>query len=368
MSRCRTLLLTLATMTSVGLVTPRILADPISYNITALGQGLPIGINNQGQVGLGATFGYQGSWSYDGYTMGAGTFEYIPTASIYNSLGPTAGTVSTPNASGPIPGGGNGTTVPWVNDAGTSTGVTTNMNNQLIAYVNVGGVQQQFGPFGNNGDNWTDPRAINNAGQVVGDAWFPNMSGPHAFLYSGGVTQDLGTLGGTSSMATAISSSGVVVGWSLAPSLQPNESGTWHAFMYQNGTMTDLNPMLGSYESQALGINSSGVIVGQMQFGYFDNPWHAFILDNGKVTDLNSLLPSGSPWTLVAATGINDLGQIIGVGNDNGVAATFLLTPSSLGDPPDLPVPEPTSLIVFAGIVSAVIARRTVAARGTLRV
>jgi probable HAF family extracellular repeat protein len=270
--------------------------------------------------------------------------------------------VSTPTASGPIPGGGNSTTVPWVNDAGTSTGVT----NQLIAYVSVGGVQQQFGPFGNNGDYWTDPRAINNAGQIVGDAWFPNTGGPHAFLYSGGMTQDLGTLGGTSSMATAISSGGVVVGSSQAPSLQPNESGPAHAFVYQNGVVTDLNPMLGSYESQALGINSSGVIVGQMQFGYFNNPWNAFMLVNGKVTNLNSLLPPGSPWTLVAATGINDLGQIIGVGNDNGVAATFLLTPSSLGDPPGLPVvPEPTSFIVFAGIVSAVIARRTVAARGT---
>ncbi|MGP0065391.1 MAG: PEP-CTERM sorting domain-containing protein [Isosphaeraceae bacterium] len=122
--------------------------------------------------------------------------------------------------------------------------------------------------------------------------------------------------------------------------------------------------MLGSFESQALGINSAGIIVGEMQASYFYNPWHAFMLDNGKVIDLNSLLPPGSPWTLVAATGINDLGQIIGVGNDGGVAATFLLTPTSLGDPSSLPVPEPTSIIGFTGILVAVIARRALAARG----
>jgi len=88
------------------------------------------------------------------------------------------------------------------------------------------------------------------------------------------------------------------------------------------------------------------------------------MLDNGKLTDLNSLLPPGSNWTLEAATGINNLGQIVGIGVDAGWTTTFLLTPSSLGDPPDPPnVPEPTSLICFAGILAGVIARRTIAAR-----
>jgi probable HAF family extracellular repeat protein len=224
-------------------------------------------------------------------------------------------------------------------------------------------VQQQFGPYGNNGDNWTNPVAINNAGQVVGNAWFPNTSGSHAFLYSGGVTQDLGTLGGRLSMADAINKNGVVVGWAMAPSTVANQDGPIHAFVYQNGTMTDLTPALGNNYSEAFGINSSGVIVGEMGSNWY-GPWHAFMLANGKVTDLNSLLPPGSNWTLLSATGINDLGQIIGFGVDNGVTSTFLLTPSSLGDPPDpASVPEPASLIGFTLIVAAAIARRTIGAR-----
>lgn len=38
--------------------------------------------------------------------------------------------------------------------------------------------------------------AINNLGQVVGAASFPGDALSHAFLYSNGVKQDLGSLGG----------------------------------------------------------------------------------------------------------------------------------------------------------------------------
>ena len=173
--------------------------------------------------------------------------------------------------------------------------------------------------------------AINNAGQVVGVASFPNI-GPlyHAFLYSGGQTTDLGT-GGNYSLAAAINNSGVVVGWTGGPpGVGVQDS---HAFVYQNGVMTDLTSALGGGLSAANGINSLGVIVGEMNPSGQMNPtlagpWHAFMLNNGQVTDLNSLLPAGSGWTLLSATAINDLGQIIGFGTDpEGNLSTFLLTP-----------------------------------------
>ncbi len=43
--------------------------------------------------------------------------------------------------------------------------------------------------------------------------------------------------------------------------------------------------------------------------------------------DLNSLIPSSSGWTLEDAYGINDYGQIVGVGIINGLEHAFLLTP-----------------------------------------
>jgi hypothetical protein len=106
---------------ALGLVAPRVVADPITYNITDLSQRMPIGINNQGQVGLGIPApGFSG-----GDPEYFDQFVYPTTTSIYTSLGPNAGALSPPNPSGPIPGGGNGSTVPWVNDSGESTGVTS---------------------------------------------------------------------------------------------------------------------------------------------------------------------------------------------------------------------------------------------------
>ena len=53
---------------------------------------------------------------------------------------------------------------------------------------------------------------------------------------------------------------------------------------------------------------------------------------NGTRVDLNSLLPAGSfsnfGWFLNEATGINNSGQVVGVGQKNGKNVAFLLTPT----------------------------------------
>jgi hypothetical protein len=45
------------------------------------------------------------------------------------------------------------------------------------------------------------------------------------------------------------------------------------------------------------------------------------------MSDLNNLRPAGSGWDLDYAYGINDAGQIAGVGTHNGLGRAFLLTP-----------------------------------------
>ena len=51
----------------------------------------------------------------------------------------------------------------------------------------------------------------------------------------------------------------------------------------------------------------------------------AFIYNNGTMTDLNSLLPPDSGWILISANAINNNGQIVGVGLHNGATHAFLV-------------------------------------------
>ena len=156
--------------------------------------------------------------------------------------------------------------------------------------------------------------AINNNGEIAG--W----SGTHAVVWNNAQLVDLGRLSDTAqnTQAVAINDSGVAVGW----------GDTWyygsaHAFIWQNGVMTDLNPIIASTiagtntveSSQATSINSHGDVV-----GYWTNQWGnqiAFLYSGGVMYDLTSLLPAGSTWGLNTATAINDSGYITGYGKPN---------------------------------------------------
>jgi probable HAF family extracellular repeat protein len=90
----------------------------------------------------------------------------------------------------------------------------------------------------------------------------PGDTATHAFLWQNGTTTDLGTLpGDTSSFAYAINDTGQVVGQSC------DQAGNCRAFLWHNGTMTDLNTLVAPDGSLALlsaeDINSQGEIVGQ---------------------------------------------------------------------------------------------------------
>jgi probable HAF family extracellular repeat protein len=159
--------------------------------------------------------------------------------------------------------------------------------------------------------------------------------------------RDLGTLGGTNSVAYGINNAGQVVGGADTAG-----DATEDAFLYSGGKMIDLGN-LGGGTSFANSINSAGMIVG---FSYVPagSPVgiHAFLYCNGTLSDLNSQIPSSSGWTLIDAESINDSGQIVGYGlNANGDHDAFLLTPESS-------LPEPGTAAIAAMGAFLILARR----------
>lgn len=174
--------------------------------------------------------------------------------------------------------------------------------------------------------------------------------------------QSLGTLGGQESSASAINDAGQIVGEAQA------SNGIYKAFLYANGTMYNLGS-LGNADSESVAhdINSYGHIVGSSELGP-DDGWarRAFLYTgtpgvDGQMINLDAWLDEvnpveGAKWVLTEAYGINDSGLIVGYGSYyNGVSwatRAFLLDASTI-------IPEPSSLLlVLAGAVGLMRRRR----------
>ena len=136
---------------------------------------------------------------------------------------------------------------------------------------------------------------------------------------------DLGVEG--FSLAWAVNDQGQIVGEVLRP-----DGATDYAVLWQNGEITNLGTLPGDFGSLASGISSDGkVVVGSTWDSEFN--WsHAFIYQNGVMTDLNTLLPASSNLYATMANKINDRGQISGMatvisGPETGNIHAFLATP-----------------------------------------
>ncbi|MBI5837945.1 MAG: T9SS type A sorting domain-containing protein [Candidatus Eisenbacteria bacterium] len=214
---------------------------------------------------------------------------------------------------------------------------------------------------------------INDSGAVVGNSTLPGDVTTHAFVRRpDGTIVDLGTLpGGDRSYAYAISDSGWIVGHSYV-------TGGVHAYLlpprktalYDLGTLGGSNSyayavrealgrqyvVAGSAQtagnaSQAACLwdwirrkKNLGTLGGTFGAAYALNDrdeavgssltvggeMHAFLWSSpGPMVDLNTCIPPDSGWTLVEARGINNRGEIVGIGIRSGETRAFLLRPST---------------------------------------
>src|SRR5579864_2466778 len=207
----------------------------------------------------------------------------------------------------------------------------------IFVFCALSGFAQKYTvtDLGTLGGSFAFAIGINDSGEVVGYSAFANPPpgygySSHAFLYSNGMMKDLGTLGSpcddlSDSFAKAINASGQVVGGSNLPGDIRNY--TSHAFLYSNGTMTDLGT-LGGTSSYANGINDSGQVVGVSSLPG-DSAYHAFLYNNGAMKDLGTLGASTS-----SAYGINDSGQVVGASGlpGNSGSHTFLYSNGTMTD------------------------------------
>jgi probable HAF family extracellular repeat protein len=156
---------------------------------------------------------------------------------------------------------------------------------------------------------------INDRGQVVGisgtcDQAVGRFTAKHAVMWDHGKPIDLGSLGGVSwNTPMAINNKGDIVGFSDLPGDQSGNP-NFHAFLWtRRHGMQDLGTLPGDTFSEALGINEKGQIVGE-SFG--PSSARAFVWENGTMTDLNTLIAPSSGLYLLFAGDINNRGVIAG--------------------------------------------------------
>src|SRR5208283_4670222 len=156
------------------------------------------------------------------------------------------------------------------------------------------------------------------------------LSAEHALLWQNGTVTNLGNLGGVAwNTPMAINNRGQIVGFSDLTGDDNGQNPNFHAFLWtKNGGIKDPGTLPGDAISEALGINEQGQVVGVSYGAGFTNP-HAFIWQEGVMTDLNTLIPPNFPLYLQVAQEINDFGEIAGEATDQstGQNPAFLAIP-----------------------------------------
>ncbi len=226
-----------------------------------------------------------------------------------------------------IPPGDFGNQAWGVNDSGTVVGYTVDQTILEIAVMWVDGETIEIGGFDSVASD------INNAGQIVGR--HDVVEGRQALLWEDGRQIILPDWDSGLAAAVSISHNGTIVGAAHNPDDSRLHAVVWLGDEHQ---LIDLG-LAGFLSTLAWDANDSGEIVGEGIIVVEPPITDAVLWVDGDPFRLDDLIDPGSGWDLQTATGINNAGQIIGLGLHQDLLGLrgFLLTPIAYdGIPGDL--------------------------------
>jgi probable HAF family extracellular repeat protein len=228
--------------------------------------------------------------------------------------------------------GGNDADAVYINERGQVAGVsyTSTIPNPVTGVPPIDPFLWENGTMldlGTLGGAVGSASGLNNRGQVIGlssvaanpGACFTEFDPDcHPFFWNHGTLIDLNTstIGGIPQIADGINDVGEIVGAAAFPTQ------VYDAYLWRNGSATDLGHLTGDCYSEGFAINTHGQMAGNSfscQTEFNNNFHHGFLWENGSIVDLNALIPADSPLQLVAAADINDRGEIAGLGVPPGV-------------------------------------------------
>ena len=159
--------------------------------------------------------------------------------------------------------------------------------------------------------------AINDRGQIIGSVrgLTTEVYPVRGFLWEGGEATDLGNLGAPHCHPSGRQRCGPGGRHVHVRRHPPGHRAALprHAFLWERGKMRDLGAIGAGRNSEALGLNEKGQVVGWSETEGGENqpaggPRVAFLYSDGRMIDLNRLIPPDSGWILREARAINDRG------------------------------------------------------------
>jgi len=175
--------------------------------------------------------------------------------------------------------------------------------------------------------NSSKPFDINSIGNAVGYSMTGNHQAKYAVIWRDGEMINLGSFGTVWSEAHALNDNNQVVG------ISRDSSGSNKAFFWENGSFESIGVLSGHKSSNATGINNIGQVVGTSESSIQSS---GFLWESGILYDLNELTINLGFEKIVKAIDINENGTILGY-TESGYGV--LLTP----------VPIPNALSIFGG-------------------